>query len=171
MTSVPDMLEQMTWAINEGGPLGPGRGKQEVYEFLSNIAPMLAAPRPSLTSPTRPPLQPYSPDVLPLIQQMAWLINEFPTNVLTFLKTLSFYFSSPLRFMTGPYVQPMTPPLPPALQYMPMEDLEALYQVIYWLLNEGAFGNQKARGFLEAIGYYLSQGTPRTLPGQFRYPS
>lgn len=71
---------------------------------------------------------------------------------------------------TGPYLRPTSPPLPPALKSLPLIDLPDLYQIAYWLINEGR-GNPVAYAFMQAVGHYLFQPTPRTVPGPYRYPT
>jgi hypothetical protein len=169
MSNVQDLLEQMTWAINEGGP-GVG-GRQEVFEFLANIGRVIQA-SPTFGAPPRNPRQPYPPDLLPLIQQLAWASNERPLSpaIEFFLSTISWYFKGTGPFMnTGPYLRPTFPPLPRALQSLPLNDLSEVYRVAYWLINEGT-GNPKAYAFMEAVGHYLFQRTPRTVAGPHRYP-
>lgn len=172
MTNVPDLLEQMTWAINEGGPFVGG--KQEVYEFLANVGRVINI-TPSRTAASKPPVKPYAPDLLPLIQQMAWSANEkpMPASIETFLATITWYLTgkTPNLNNTGPFFKPTGPPLPPALQSLPLNEIPFVYQVAYWLINEGAAGNQQARAFLEALGHYLFFPNPRTAVGPFRYPT
>jgi hypothetical protein len=172
MTSVPDLLEQMTWAINEGGPLVGG--KQEVFEFLSNVGRVIFA-GPSRTNPAKPPTGPYAPDLLPMIQQLSWATATASafgnTSVSYFLQTVAWYLTGTgPKLNTPPYPQPTQPPLPPALQSLPVSDIPDLYQIAYWLINEGSSGNQKARAFIEAIGYYLFHQNVRTSPWIYRYP-
>jgi hypothetical protein len=172
MINIPDLLEQMTWAINQGGPsVG---GKQEVYEFLVDVGRVILA-QPSVTAPARQPIGPYSPDLLPLIQQMAWAsADENPTPaVYTFLYTISYYFR-----LTGPIMSPAkykkptgpNPYLPPALQQLPLDQLPLMYQVAYWLINDGVTGNSKAWAFLQALSNYFGAPIRTTLAGPVQYP-
>jgi len=172
MTNVPDLLEQMTWAINQGGPNAGGGGAQEVYEFLANIGRVFWA-TPKTTSGARPPVGPYAPDLIPLMQQIAWEVNNKTPNrdVEVFLSTISYYFSgnSPSLAHWGPYFKPTFPPPPAAVQSLPLNDIPSLLQVAYWLINEGA-GNPKAWAFLQAVAHYLFQTIRTTSPGRWRYP-
>jgi hypothetical protein len=172
MIDIADLLEQMTWAINQGGP-GAG-GPEEVYEFLYDVGRVILAV-PSPTAPPREPRGNYPPDLLPLIQQMAWASAEdAPVHpVYTFLNTISYYYklTGPLlreaRFKkpTGP-----NPNIPPALKSLPLSQLPFIFQVAYWMINDGATGNKQAWDFLLAIGHYLSQNLKTTFPGPFQYP-
>jgi hypothetical protein len=170
MTNVPDLLEQFTWAINQGGP-GVG-GKEEVFQFLSNVGRVIAA-KPLLTAAART-TAPYAPDLLPMIQQMTWeaAVSPFSTaNAALFLQTVAWYLTG-----TGPkpnppqYEKPISPPLPTALQSVPIADISDVYQIAYWLINEGISGNKKARAFIEAIGWYLGHPNPLTVKGNMQYP-
>ena len=170
MMNIPDLLEQMTWAINEGGP--SSGGKKEVFEFLSNVGRVIGA-TPAFTNPARPPTGPYAPDLLPLIQQMSWETGQNPLDdrVINFLYTIAWYFTGTgPKLFPPPFPKPTGPPPPPALQSLPLEDIPSMYQVAYWLLNEGSSANPKARAFLVAIGQYLFQNPPRTGSGPRRYP-
>jgi hypothetical protein len=171
MTNVPDLLEQFTWAINEGGP-GIG-GREEVYQFLSNVGRVILA-KPSATAAAKPPTAPYAPDLLPMIQQMAWEAADSPfttTSVSYFLQTVAWYLTGTgPRPNTPPYQTPTFPPLTTALQSLPIADIPDVYQIAYWLINEGISGNKKARAFIEAIGWYLGRPSPLTVQGNMRYP-
>jgi hypothetical protein len=171
MTYVPDLLEQITNAINRGGFQQPGQGYLICYEFLSNIGALMnlhpvkdAAPRSN---------EPFSADVLPLIQQMTWALNNNSSvkEVQNFLKTIAFYLDATFVQGTGPFVQPSTPPLPPALEFMPLDNINTLYQVTYWLINQGRIGNPKAWAFLQAIAFYLFRNIKTEGTGPFRYPA
>lgn len=160
----------MTWAINEGGaPIRP-----EVYEFLVNVGRAINV-TPFRTATARPPTGPYAPDLLPLMQQMAWTTNQYPltTEVQTFLKTISWFFTSTGANMNpGPYTKPTFPPIPTALESLPLTSIQFLLQVAYWLINEGDSPQyQEARDFLVAVGIHLRHPNPRTAPGPYRYPA
>jgi hypothetical protein len=173
MINIPDLLEQMTWAINQGGPAVGG--KQEVFEFLYDVGRVILT-QPAANAPPRQPSQPYAPDLLPLIQKMAWASAEdSPTTfVYAFLNTISYYFR-----LTGPVMAPAkfkkptgpNPYLPPALQSLPMDQLPLMYQVIYWLINDGMTGNSKAWAFLQALSFYFNVPIKTTSAGPFQYPS
>jgi len=169
--NVPDLLEQLTWAINQGGP--QAGGSSEVFQFLSNVGRVINR-QPTFRTPPREPSKPYAPDLLPLIQQLTWATNEKPLapSVETFLGTIAWYYRGTFPNLNpGQYSKPTTPPLPEALQYLPLDELPFIYQVIYWLINEGEKGNQKAWDFLKAIGHYLLVPPLATVsPGPFRYP-
>jgi hypothetical protein len=170
MVTVQDLLEQMTWAINEGGPAAGG--KQEVFEFLTNIGRVISA-NPTYATPPREPRRPYPQELLPLIQQLTWATGErsLPTNIETFLATISWYFKGTGPIIhTGAYLRPKSPPLPQALKSLPLVDLPDLYQIAYWLINEGQ-ANPIAYAFMQAVGYYLFQSAPRTVAGPYRYPT
>ena len=162
----------MTWAINQGGP--DAGGKEEVYQFLTDVGRVILA-QPSRTAPART-WKPYAPDLLPLIQQMAWASAEDTPapSVYNFLNTISYYFR-----LTGPvaiqakYKKPTgpNPYTPPALQYLPLDQLPFIFQVANWLINDGVTGNQQAWDFLLAIGYYLKNPVKTTFAGPFQYPS
>ena len=174
MTNVPDLLEQMTWAINQGGPNAGGGGTQAVYEFLSNIGRVVWA-TPKTTTPPRTPVGPYAPDLIPFMQQIAWEANDKTPNreVEIFLSTISYYFSdrAPSLAHWGPYFKPTFAPPPTAVQYLPLNDIPSLLQVAYWLLNEGSNGNPKAWAFLQALAHYLFQTIRTTFPGKWPYPT
>ena len=171
MTNVPDLLEQFTWAINQGGP-GVG-GKQEVFQFLSNVGRVIFA-SPSPTAAAHGPTGPYAPDLLPMIQQMAWEAADNPftgSNVAYFLQTVAWYLTGTgAKAPTPSYLKPTTPPLTTALQSLPIADISDVYQIAYWLINEGIAGNKKARAFIEAIGWYLGHPSPTTGKGNMQYP-
>jgi hypothetical protein len=170
MTNVPDLLEQFTWAINQGGPAAGGR--QEVFQFLTNVGRIFFA-SPSPTAAASGPTGPYAPDLLPMIQQMAWEAADSPfttTSVAYFLQTVAWYLTG-----TGPkpntpiYLKPTAPPLTTALQSLPVADISDVYQIAYWLINEGVLGNPKARAFIQAIGWYLGR-SPTPGKGNMQYP-
>lgn len=74
---------------------------------------------------------------------------------------------------TGPYLKPTGPPLPAALQSLPLNDLPSLYQAASWVINDGSppyGGNEQAWKFLEAKGHYLGYRLKSTGPGKYRYP-
>jgi len=173
MMNIPDLLEQMTWAINQGGYDNAGKtGKKEVFEFLSNIGRVIFA-APTATAPARTPSNPYSPDLLPLMEQMAWAAGDpnLAPSVYIFLYTISYYFrlTGPI-LVQAPYQKPTGPPLPPSLQSLPLDELPLIYQVAYWLINDGSTGNTKAWNFLQAIGTYLNAPIRTTGTGLFEYP-
>jgi hypothetical protein len=173
MFNVPDLLEQITFAINKGGPTAVGGGGPiEAFALVSNIGKNIGATPFSSTAPTNPQ-GPYSPDLLPLMEQMAWAINNASTdqNVYTFIKTIAYYLQCTVTLQQGEFKQRNTPPLPAALHYMPTEDLSLVYQVTYWLINEGKTFNPKAWGFLKALSYYLFKPIGPEGTGQFRYPN
>lgn len=164
-----DLLEQMTWAINEGGETKP-----EVYQFLANIGSAINV-TPVRTGTPRPPQGQYAPDLLPLMQQLGWTIggNRSSASVTTFLKTIAYYliFTGP-NLNPGPYQKPTFPPTPQSIQYMPdLVQFPYLFDIIYWLINDGITGNQKAWVFLESLGKRLNNPPRTTLPGPYRYPT
>jgi hypothetical protein len=130
----------MTWAINEGYPYLPDR--QAVLEFISNIGQVLSPPAIPQPLQARPPTNPYPDDLLPLIQQLAWKLSETPSrdpSVAKFLSTVGHYLGRPVDpGKVQQFSKPMFPPLPPALYSLPLNELPALCQVAYWLMNEGS---------------------------------
>jgi hypothetical protein len=158
----------MTWAINEGG-----EAKPEVYQFLTNIGSAINT-TPLKTATPRPPTGAYAPDLLPLMQQMAWACGDRgrPPAVELFLRTIAYYLTLTLpNLNTGPFLAPTMPPTPAAFQSMvQFNEIPALLQVAYWLINDGLLGNQKAWIFLESLGRRLNMPPRTTLPGQFHYP-
>jgi hypothetical protein len=171
MSNIPDLLEQFTWAINEGGPAAGGR--QEVYEFLSNVGRSFLT-RPATGAAPKPPTGPYPPDLLPLIQQLAWNAAESAfgnSEAAYFLQTVTWYLTGTgPKPNTPPYLKPTFAPLPTALQSVPIPDPADIFQIAYWLINEGVSGNKKARAFIEAIGWYLGRLQPITVAGSMKYP-
>jgi hypothetical protein len=166
----------MTWAINEGYPYLPDR--QAVLEFISNIGQVLSPPAIPQPLQARPPTNPYPDDLLPLIQQLAWKLSETPSrdpSVAKFLSTVGHYLGRPVDpGKVQQFSKPMFPPLPPALYSLPLNELPALCQVAYWLMNEGSSaddGNPQAWRFLEALAYYLRCLPLSTGKGPWRYPS
>src|SRR6185503_20477309 len=118
---------------------------------------------------------PYAPDLLPMIQQMAWEAAANPFSTATsasyFLQTVAWYLTGTgPRSNTAPYQKPTFPPLTTALQSVPIADISDVYQIAYWLINEGISGNKKARAFIEAIGWYLGRPSPLTVAGNMQYP-
>jgi hypothetical protein len=172
MVNVPDLLEQITAAINRGGFEPPGQGYVECYEFLENIAAVLRVPQVGKNSSPRAN-DPFSPDVLPLIQQMSWAlaVTPFGPGVQGFVKALVFYLGISTQIGSAQYPQPTNPPLPPALHYLPMTDIQDLYEITYWLISEGQSGNAKAWAFLQAISAYLNKPIRVFGPAPMRYPN
>ena len=166
----------MTWAINGGSPYSPDR--QAILEFISNIGQVLSPPAIPQFLPARPPTNPYPADLLPLIQQLAWKVSETSSrdpSVDNFFATVAHYLRrppfDPRKVLSFP--KPMSPPLPPALYSLPLNELPALCQVAYWLMNEGSpadDGNPQAWRFLEALAYYLRCLPLSTGKGPWRYP-
>jgi hypothetical protein len=160
----------MTWAINEGGQM-----KKEVFEFLTNIGIAVNA-KPSASVATLSPIGPYAPDLLPLMQQMAWAAGEpvRPQAILTFLQTVAYYLALTGPIINpGPYQRPTIPPTPPALRYfVPSTEIPSLFQVAFWLINDGSTGNQQAWNFITALGQRLIRNNPlTTASGPYYYPS
>jgi hypothetical protein len=109
-----------------------------------------------------------------MIQQMAWEAAGSPftgTSVAYFLQTVAWYLTGTgPRSATPPYLKPTAPPLlPVALQYLPEADISDVYQIAYWLINDGVIGNKKGRAFIEAIGWYLGR-SPTPGKGGMQYP-
>lgn len=167
---MPDLLEQMTWAINAGGTV-----KTEVYQFLADIGVPAINATPSTTVATIGPVGPYAPDLLPLMQQMAWLAADQirPQSVKMFLSTVAYYLNNiPANMKTGPFVKP-TATMPTALQNWVSEaEISSLFEVAVWLINMGATGNQQAWNFLLAMSTRLvNRGPANSLTGPFPYPT
>jgi len=167
--NVPDLLEQMTWAINEGGKV-----HAPVFQFLSNIARVINHAGPSAVVLPKSPTGIYAPDLLPLMQQLAWAVGDpvRPADVVTFLKTMAYYLAnSPPNLASGTYQKPTFAPMPEALQYLvPAEKIPPLLQVAYWLINEGATGNQKAWEFLKAVGGRMNARPLIEVSGPYQFP-
>jgi hypothetical protein len=171
--NVPDLLEQMTWAIDEGGPTKPA-----IFEFLSNIAYAQGTIGPSASYPVRFPTGTYAEDVLPLLHQIAWALGDpvRTTEVATFIVTLTLYVANnknPKLNTRGPYPKPTLAPMPEALRFlMPPEKISPLLQVIYWMINEGEEKHPKAWAFLKAVAARIGgSGQPvHTGVGPYQYP-
>jgi hypothetical protein len=159
----------MTWAINAGGTVKP-----EVYQFLADVGKGSVNATPSTSVPTIGTVGPYAPDLLPLMQQMAWAVgtDDRFQSVKVFLNTVAWYLNQiDAKFFTGPYQRP-TLAMPPALQYLVLEnEISSLFQVAYWLINMGASGNVQAWNFLLALSTRLVNRVPATTAkGPYQYP-
>ncbi len=104
---------------------------------------------------------------------MSWALATNPVGigVQGFVKALVFYLGISTQIGSAQYPQPTNPPLPPALHYLPMTDIQGVYQITYWLISEGQTGNAKAWAFLQAISAYLDKPIRAFGPAPMRYPN
>gem|GEM_PF-4147162 len=166
---MPDLLEQMTWAINAGGTVKP-----IIMEFLSNIGKAINV-TPAAPVATIGPVGPTAPDLLPLMQQIAWAVGApppKPINLDLFLETIAYYLIfTGANQSGGNFRKPTGPPMPSSLESLVgLDEIPRLMQVAFWLINEGGRGNQKAWGFLQSLGVRLNKTIVTIAPGPYRFP-